>query len=130
LNIFLLITLYVLSSVIIAEVACRTVLHYGNLYSYEYLFPFVVLGALAIYKLFLQIEMRENLLSKMAPDTFGLYLVHAMILDVLNRYLTKSPMQLFNSTLSGMLIKLCIVLPLSFGIVWLLKQNRFLSKLI
>ncbi len=126
----LLFAIYFIASIAIAKTASISVLHGGNLYPYDYLSPLVVIASLAIFKLFLQVELTANWFSSFAPLTFGIYLVHAMPLDILNRYLNRHPHEIFQHSLSGMCLKLLLILPLSYLIVVLLRRIPFSQKMI
>jgi len=126
----LLFAIYFIASIAIAKTASITVLHGGNLYPYDYLSPLVVIASLAIFKLFLQVELTTNFFSNFAPLTFGIYLVHAMPLDILNRYLDKHPYEIFQHSLIGMSLQLVLLLPLSYLIVILFRRIPFLERMI
>lgn len=125
----LLLSTFTLMSIAIAKVSAITVLHYGNLYAYDYLSPFVVIAAVSIYTLFIQQEWKENLLSKIAPYTFALYLIHALPLDIINRYLRLYPSAMMNNVLTGFILKLLAVLVLSIPIIWVFKKSKYLKEL-
>lgn len=53
-------------------------------YFYDNLSPFVIVGSISIYILFLKINLQETYLSKISKYTFDIYLVHAGILSIIN----------------------------------------------
>ncbi len=73
----MLIGAYVLSSLMIAYMSQV----YEMSYFYRYLSPFVMAGALCVFKLFCQYDQPQpGLASRLAPYSFGIYLIHAFLL--------------------------------------------------
>lgn len=96
---------------------------YNTLPLYSYLSPFVIIGSLAIYSLFSNLNLKNNILSKTANLSFGIYLIHALIIKLLYLFLEKE-----------FILKEIVIIGLTYlisgFIVFLFTKNRFLSKVV
>lgn len=126
----LLIAIYIVCSGIIAVLNYYTTVRFNNFYFYAYLTPFVILASLSIYQLFHQLELKDNLLAKVSHLTLGVYLIHAGILDLLNRGVRIFDLQLFREPLLGIPLKFVVVLTLSFLLAAIISKIKYLNKLI
>lgn len=126
---YLLILAYIISSGSIVLLTNKTA-QSGSFYFYNYLSPFVIIGALSIYKLFCQLKMPQNWLSKMASLSFGVYLVHAGVLDVFNKLISLSGTKFFAEPLVGIPVKFLIVFSLSALISYLILKVKYVKKII
>lgn len=125
----ILILIYISSSIFIVVLTHMTVKS-GSFYFYNYLSPFVIFGALAVYKLFDQLNLKSNFLSRMASLSFGIYLVHAGILDALNKLLSLSGITIFSHPALGIPFKFLLVFPLSALISYLILRIKYIRKTI
>ncbi|MFM9055141.1 MAG: acyltransferase [Bacteroidota bacterium] len=122
--------IYLVSGGLIAALTSYTILHYNNLYFYGYLTPLVILGALCFFSAFQQLNLRKNILTRLAPFSFGIYLVHAGILDVLNNLIRMQYLQLSSMAVIDIPIKCLIVLVISLAIVYPMSKIRLFKQLI
>ena len=121
---------YILSSLAIALLSYVTAKNFHNFYFYEYLTPFVIIASLSIYKLFHQITIKENMLSKIEHLTLGVYLIHAGILDVLGLGLKGMNIHIFDNPIIGIPVKFSITFFISLIIAHIFYKTRFLNKTI
>jgi surface polysaccharide O-acyltransferase-like enzyme len=91
-----------------------------TIYAYSYLSPLTIVSAISIYLLFLNTVMKENAISGISQYTFGIYLVHAVLLEGLRALFSGS----FTGYLSIAYIPLsaliCFILSL-FVVHWMRK---------
>ena len=122
---------YLTSSLCIALGTYYTARPEAPLYFYQYLSPYVVFASLCIYKVFCQITINENPLSRIAPLSLGIFLVHAGVLDILERVICQWEItHLLAFPFLEMVAKLGIVLVLSTFISFLLYSNKLLRQII
>lgn len=90
-NKYLLIFIYILSCTLISILSYFTITKFNhNTYFYHRLSPLVIIGALSVYMWFDQISIKQNILSNFSKYTLGIYLVHAGVLDFINRIIFKN----------------------------------------
>lgn len=126
----LLVSSYIISSMLIAVLSSYTIKHHNNLYFYGYLTPFVIIGSLSFYKLFCQLTLDENVFSKISHLTLGIYLVHAGILDVFNKVLRVLDVSVLSNPIIGIPMKFGITLLLSITAASLISKTKYLKKII
>jgi len=75
---------YLLCSAAVAVLTAYTIryFHY-NIYFFSYASPFVGTGAVLLYLFFSETVQRENVFSRWARYSFGLYLIHPILLAIL-----------------------------------------------
>lgn len=126
----LLIFIYILSSFSTAILSYYTIKSFDNLYFYGYLTPFVIIGSLSVYKLFHQLDLEKNILSKISHLTLGIYLIHAGILHVINLGLQELKLQFFENAFIGIPILFALTLSMSIIIAVLISRTKYLNKII
>jgi surface polysaccharide O-acyltransferase-like enzyme len=126
----ILLLIYILSSFLIFTLTIYTVKIYHNIYFYGYLSPFVIFGSLSIYKLFCQIKMDENILSRITHLTLGIYLIHAGILDLFNLGLMKLDFHFFDNAIIGIPFKFILVSLVSIISVSIIYKVKYLRKIL
>lgn len=67
----------------ITEIFVKYNLYNKTLYFYSYLSPFVILGSISVYIIFLNIDINLDIFNRLAPHTFNIYLIHAGILSAI-----------------------------------------------
>ncbi|MWW23651.1 acyltransferase [Algibacter lectus] len=125
-----LIILYITSCILISILSFYTAKYFGSLYFYEYLSPFVIIASLSIYTLFHQVNLKENILSKISHLTLGIYLVHAGVLDILCLIFIKFNINFLDNPIIGIPVKFAITLFLSLIMAYILNKNKYLKKII
>lgn len=115
---------------LISVLSFYTAKNYDHLYFYSYVSPLVVLGALSFYKFFLQLHLKENMLSRIAYLTLGIYLIHAGILNFLVIGFKYSKMTYLDNPLIGIPIKFCLAFFSALAISYLFSKSKLLKKLI
>lgn len=125
-----LILVYLTSGVLISILSYYTAKYFGNLYFYGYLSPFVIIASLSFYMLFHQINLKENILSKISHLTLGIYLIHAGILQVLTLGLRELNIHVFDNPVIGIPIKFGITLFVSIIIANIIYNRKYLRKII
>ncbi len=126
----LLIAAILVSGTCISILSYFTAKHVGNLYFYSYVSPFVIVGALSMYQLFLQLELKKNLLSNMAHLTLGIYLIHAGLLNFLVIGLKYKSLSFLDEALIGIPIKFMFSLFSALLISMLFFRTNWLKKFI
>jgi surface polysaccharide O-acyltransferase-like enzyme len=121
---------YIISSILIAILTVYTITFYDNLYFHRYLTPFVIIGSLSVYRLFLQLNLKENILSKISHLTFGIYLIHAGVLHVFNSGLQLLESDILSNPIIGIPIKFIVSLFISTVAVWMLSKVKYVRKII
>lgn len=125
-----LLMIYIFSSALIAIFTYFTFKYFNSLYFYGYLSPLVILGSLSFYKIFQQADFKENILSKSAHLTLGIYLIHAGLLDYLNYYIKINKLTFFDNPIYAIPVKSLLILSISFVIAYLFYQVKFLRRII
>ncbi len=125
-----LLLIFLLSNSSIALITYYTEIKINSLYFYSRLSPFVIISALCIYKIFCQLKLRPNFLSKLAYLTFGINLIHAGVLDLLNLYLRKQNFFLLSNPTIIIPSKFVFTIIISITIAYFFSKNKFLKKLI
>lgn len=123
-------SIYLVTGGLISILTAYTILHYNNVYFYGYLTPLVIAGALCFFSAFQQLNLQKNILTRLAPLSFGVYLVHAGILDVLNNLIRLKYLQLSSIAMIDIPLKCLIVLLISLAIVYPMSKIRLLKQLI
>ncbi len=117
---------YVLGSTGIAVATFLTIPYlYKNLYFYTFLNPFAVLASLSLYLFFVQIRLKENVLSRLSPLTLGIYAVHVLILD---RLLVLSSHWAHVSPLVSIPLLSVVIFASSTLLTLLIRQVPYLKK--
>lgn len=122
--------LYLILGLLISSLTFYTAKHFGNLYFYDYLSPFVIISSLIVYKLFHQINIKKNILSRISHLTFGIYLIHAGVLSVLESGLRKLNTYFFDNTIITIALKFSLTVIISIIIAYLFYNSRILKKII
>lgn len=125
-----LLIIYFLSSSLIAVLTYFTIKNFDSLYFYGYLSPLVIIASLSFYKIFQQANFKENILSKMAPLTLGIYLIHSGLLDFLNYQIKIKNISFVQNPLWAIPLKSLIIFSISFVFAFLLYKIKFLRRLI
>lgn len=125
-----LICVYVVCSIIIALLTQSSLERNNNIYFYNYLSPFVIVGSISVYKYFSQIQIDKNFLSRIAPLTFGIYLIHPFVLHVLLKVNDSLSSKIIANGYLGIPVLFLFVFSLSLIGAHLLSKNRFLRKII
>ncbi len=126
----LLVGMFLLCNVIIAGITYFAEVRLSALYFYNRLSPFIIISALCVYKIFCQIEIKPNWLSRIAYLTFGINLIHAGVLDVLNFTLRKKGILIFDNPLLGIPGRFGFAIIASLGISYCFYKTPFLRRLI
>ncbi|MDO6676186.1 acyltransferase family protein [Tenacibaculum sp. 1_MG-2023] len=129
-SLLLLLLIYTVSSLLIAVLSLYTIKVYDNLYFYGYLTPLVIIASLSFYKIFLQLNLKENLFSKIAHLTFGIYLIHAGVLYVFVHGLKTMNINTLNNPVVGIPVKFCVTLFISIIIAWGINKIKSLKNII
>lgn len=123
-------SVYIISSILIAVLTIYTIKHYDSLYFYGYLTPLVIIGSLSFYKMFHQLKLKENIFSKIAYLTFGIYLIHAGVLNALNSCLAWLDINTFNNPIIGIPMKFGITFLISIILSWIITKIKYVKKII
>lgn len=124
-------SIYILSCLLNIFISYYTAKNFKNLCFYEYASPLVVIGSLAVYKFFLQINLRENILSKIGGLTLGIYVVHAIILDLISkRFPLFLNINALKSPYAEMLIKFVLTFFVSLAIVYAISKTKWIKRII
>lgn len=115
-NSWLLVFLYVLGSLLTAIFT----FYFRDFYFYEYLSISVIISSIFIFKLFSQLKIKQNGLSKLSKYSFGVYLVHPFVLNI-SRKLN------LDFSLLGMLF-FCVLI--SFLLTYLISNMPYLKRTI
>lgn len=121
---------YIFSSISIAILSYFTMKYFGNLYFYGYLTPFVIIGAISIFKLFQQLNIKENFLSKISFYTFGIYLIHPALLHIIDFLIKKHNINFFSNPLMGIPVKFAITFVFSLILAKAISNIKLLNKII
>ncbi len=122
--------IYLLSGSLIAILTAYTIRHYNSLYFYGYLTPLVIAGALAVFAGVQQLTLQQNRLSRYAHLSFGVYLVHAGVLDVLNNLIRYKAWPFPEQALLAIPLKCILVIALSLLIIYPMSKSTLLKRLI
>lgn len=129
-NVTILSIIYILSSLLIAILTYFTIRYFNSTYFYGYLSPFVVLCSLCIYKIFSQTSIEITFLTRHSHLAFGIYLIHAGILDVVKVAGDLFKIQYHKNSLFGILFQSVIVFAISLVFSNFLYRQRLLRKII
>lgn len=121
---------FLFSSSAIAFLNYFTMVRFNSTYFFTYLSPLVIIASLSIYKLFDKIELKENAFSRMAPLTFGIYLVHAGVLTVISAVANLYGEEWMINSISFLLIKIILTLIISYISVLFMSKFNFFKKFI
>jgi len=120
--------IYFISSIIVAVLTPIFLNQYNSLYFYGYLTPFVAISSISLYLFFTLNKMDQNYLSDLAILTFGIYLVHAFVLTVLNKIF--QVLHFNTSIIIEMPLKFIIVFITSFQLCKMAFKAKSLKKFI
>lgn len=124
------ITIYVIASTFITISVPYTWQSWQSIYFYGYLTLPVITGALAIYTVFCRITLRENSWSRLAPYSFGTFLLHPFFLTLIN----KSPLGKFipglENAWTGVTIKFVLIFLLAGMVTYFLRMNKFTARFV
>lgn len=95
----------------------------GTLFLFNYNSPFVVTSSLSFYLLFNKLKINSNIFSRLALISFGVYLVHPLVIEILNIVIKR---QFFMKDV----LLIVLVYIISNIIVWTLYKNKLFRKLI
>lgn len=129
-SIVTLFSVYIISGISIAILSYITIKQYDSLYFYGYLTPFVIISSLSVYKLFHQLNLDESILSKISHLTFGIYLIHAGVLDAFNSSLKVLEIDTFKNPFIGIPIKFSITILISIILTWAISKIKYMRKMI
>ncbi|MBC7914805.1 MAG: acyltransferase family protein [Pyrinomonadaceae bacterium] len=121
---------FLLSNLSIAAITYFTEIKMNSFYFYSRLSPFVIISALSIYKIFCQLNLRPNFVSKIAYLTFGINLIHAGVLDLLNFYLKRREIIISSNPYMEISGKFIFALLVSITIAYIFSRNKLLKQLI
>lgn len=124
---FLLIGIYIIASLFNSFLVYYSANEYSFLYFHSFLSPIVIISSLVIYLLFCQLTIPENILSKASHLVFGVYLIHAVILDVFERIVKDYNFYLLENAAIGISIKFTLVCIISYSLIkmfWYFKWAR------
>lgn len=121
---------YLISVMLISILSFYTAKHFDNLYFYGYLSPFVIIASLSIYMLFQQVNIRENILSRISHLTLGIFLMHAGILSAFRFALNELNINVFDNPIIGIPVKFIVTFLISLIMSFLFYKSRFLKKTI
>ena len=128
-NNFLLVFIYFLSCTLISILSYYTIIKFNNnLYFYHRLSPFVMISSLSVYIWFNQISINQNILSNLSKYTLGIYLIHAGILELINRIVFKNGIT--GITIVDIWVKFFIVLIVSFIVVYIISKIPKVKRII
>jgi surface polysaccharide O-acyltransferase-like enzyme len=127
-NTILLIATYGIASMLTCFSTIITSSAYHNLLFYSYLSPTVFIAAISFYKIFLQITIKENILSKISNLIFGIYLIHVGILNILTIIFEKK--MILNNIIIEFPLKFVLTLGISYILAYILEMNRITKRLI
>ena len=122
--------IYIVSSILIAVLLPHTIKKYDSYYFYGYLSPFVIIGSLCIYKLFVQLKLGENIFSRISHLTLGIYLIHAGVLVVINKGLSLLNINSLNNPIIGIPVKFLVTFFISILLTWVISKIKYIRKVI
>lgn len=126
----ILLTIYILSSLMIAVLSFYTMKYFDNSYFYGNLTPFVILGSVSIYKIFHQVDIKQNILSKISYLTLGIYLIHAGVLVTFDSILKILNFNTLDNPVFGIPVKFSVVVLVSGIIAYILNSSTYLKRFI
>lgn len=127
---FKLILSYIINSIILVFLNFFFIKEYNNQFFYNFLNPFVIIASISIVVFFKNYELKKNVFSKYANHTFGIYLIHALILDLINYFVKILDLNLVINSFILIMIKIFITTILSLIIVDFFLKNKFLKKIV
>lgn len=126
----LLIAIYAISSLATVVGSYFTAVKFNSLALYGYLTPFVIIASLSFYKYFSQIKIQKNILSDIAPLTFGIYLIHAVIFDLTKKADVYLNLEFMQNPMIGFSVKFIVIFGISLLLVYLINKSKSLRKII
>jgi len=126
----LLLSLYLISSLLISILTYYTAKCCNSLYFYGYLSPFVIIASFSFYRLVRQANFKENFLSKISHLTLGLYLIHAGILYSFLILLKNLNIHILDNAFIGIPIKFIVTFSISIVIANIFFKTKYLKRLI
>lgn len=104
---------------------------YNRFFYFFYESPLVVFSCLGVFLFFKNLNLKKNsMISVTDSCSYGIYLVHILILNFLMNYLKAYQSTGFFSQLIFLLLLSLTVFIISFLIIYSLKQIKFLEKII
>ncbi len=125
-----LLVLFLLNVIIISILSYYTMKNFNNLYFYGYLSPFVVISSVIFYKLFDQINLKNNILSRISHLTFGIYLIHALILNEIDLVQGTLDLNILDNPLFSIFMRFSLTLIVSTFIAYGFSKFKFFKKII
>ena len=126
----ILLGIYIITSLLIAAFSYCTMRYFNNSFFYGNLTPFVILGSVCIYKIFQQINLKQNFLSKISYLTLGIYLIHAGVLVTFDSGLKIMGIDFFSNPAYGIPVKFCVVFAVSYLVAYLFSRIYYLRRII
>lgn len=102
-------------------------------YFYEIVNPFVIVMTIIFFLSFNNLIIspkKENILKRLSSLVFGVYLIHPLIIEVLNKIFGFEITKLTSPLWFYLFLKIIIVCLMSFGIVIILEKVTLINKLI
>ncbi|TDL99092.1 MAG: hypothetical protein C4K58_07275 [Flavobacteriaceae bacterium] len=130
LNSILLLLLYLVCSVTIFALTNVSIENKHSTPFYSYLNPLVVVSSLSLFLFFSLGRLSRNHFSELSVYTFGVYFVHAGILDVIGKMMFFTKIQFLDNALLGLPIKVFVTFVLSFLVVKFFRQNSLLRRFV
>lgn len=129
-NSLMLLLAYILSSISIIFFSYYTAKEHNSLYFNKYVTPFVIIGAISLYKYFSQLNIQSNFLTRTAHLTFGIYLIHAGVLIFVNKGYRLFIKSLINNLYGEITLKFITTYILSLAIIYFANRIKWLKKII
>ncbi|MGO4918552.1 acyltransferase [Maribacter spongiicola] len=121
---------YVSCSIGIAYFTYESLLNSEQLYYTKYLSPFVIIPSILVYGYFEGISLSQNFLSRLSKYTFGIYLIHPLILDMMHHANKLFKMNLINYPLFEIIGRFVICMLISISVIFMLSKTKHLNKII
>lgn len=125
-NRFLLLVCYIFISCIIVLLSYFTYHHYQSYYFQNYLSPLNIISSIALYAFFINMGAANKILVSIAKYSFGIYLIHAGVLDVI-RYFSD---WITNIVIIKIIINATITTGISILFVYICRRIRLLNMVI
>lgn len=122
--------IYLVASLFIALSIPYTWAYWQSTYFYGYLTLPVVAGALAVYALFCRVELTENTFSRLAPYSFGIFLLHPFFLTLINKSPLGNYLPGLESAWVGIGCKFILIFLLAGLVTYLLRLHKLTARLV
>lgn len=123
-------SLYVAAGVFITISVPYTWEKWQSIYFYNYLSLPVIAGALAVYALFCRVELTKNIFSRLAPYSFGIFLLHPFFLTLINKSPLGNYLPGLESAWTGITIKFILIFLLAGLVTYLLRLHKLTARLV